>query len=199
MEFFGGDDPVSNPFEVVKSWMQFAQESGETDIEAIDLATVDDHGMPNVRIVYMREIEENGFVFYTNYDGKKGQELLNGKAAFNLYYKPLQRQIRVRGLVEKVSPEQSNRYFLSRAEGSRLGAWVSKQSQVLDHRDILTKAWKNIDPSKALKRPDNWGGFRVVPLEVEFWGMGDFRLHDRFCWTRKNVDDTKWEMNRLYP
>lgn len=199
MEFFDGDDPNADPFEVVKSWMKFAQDQGETDIEAIDLATVDEDGMPNVRIVYMREIEGNGFVFYTNYDGKKGQELINGKAAFNLYYKPLKRQIRVRGIVEKVSSEQSDRYFLSRAEGSRLGAWVSQQSQVLDRRETMVKAWENIDRSKALKRPNNWGGFRIVPLEIEFWGMGEFRLHDRFRWTRKNVDDRKWQMTRLYP
>ncbi|MCL4164230.1 UNVERIFIED_CONTAM: hypothetical protein GTU68_052556 [Idotea baltica] len=165
--------------------MNFARESGETDVDAIDLATVDENGMPNVRIVFMREIEANGFVFYTNYNGKKGQELASGKAAFNLYYKALQRQIRVRGLVEKVSPEQSDRYFLGRPEGSRLGAWVSQQSQVLDSRETMIAEWENLDPDKSLKRPDNWGGFRIIPLEIEFWGMGDFRLHDRFRFTRQ--------------
>ena len=199
MNFFGADDATQNPFEIVQKWMEFARRHGEEEVDAVDLATVDQQGMPNLRIVYIREYETDGFVFYTNYHSRKGEELLSAKAAFNMYFKSQQRQIRVRGEVEKVSCEQSDRYYLSRPDGSRLGAWVSQQSQPLSSREKMMDAWKNMDVEKANTRPEHWGGYRIRPLEFEFWKMGEFRLHDRFRWVRESVRSQKWEVERLYP
>lgn len=199
MNFFGGDDHMSNPFEVISKWIEHAHEIGESDAEAMDIATVDHSGMPNVRIVYARQIEDNGVVFYTNYNGRKGIELENGKGAANFFFKKEQRQLRLRGVVEKVSTAQSDAYFASRAEGSRLGAWVSQQSQPLESREKMMAEWDAMPKDKAGQRPPHWGGYRLIPNEIEFWAMGEFRLHDRFRWTRSDLAVQNWKVERLYP
>ena len=194
---FSGDDP----FRIARLWLGEAEAVEPNDPNAIALATVDPDGMPNVRMVLLKEIEPEGFVFYTNYESAKGQELAaNGKAAFVMHWKSLRRQIRVRGLVEKVEEAQSDAYFNSRSLQSRLGAWASHQSQPLTTRAALmaevAKVTAKYGPSP--KRPPYWGGYRIVPTEIEFWADGAFRLHDRFRWSREKINDS-WCIQRLNP
>jgi pyridoxamine 5'-phosphate oxidase len=200
---FAGDDP----FAITKAWMAEAARSEPNDPDAIALATVDAEGMPNVRMVLLREIEDTsaggrgGFFFYTNYGSAKAREIgLTGKAAFVLHWKTLRRQIRVRGLVEREEGPRADAYFASRSLKSRLGAWASRQSQPLASRAVLMAEVARMTAlhGTAPKRPDFWGGFRIDPLEIEFWADGAFRLHDRFRWRRKSLAEP-WEITRLYP
>lgn len=194
---FGGD----NPFEIAQSWLAEAEEAELNDPNAIALSTVDAHGMPNARMVLLKEIEEDAFVFFTNYESAKGKELEQaGKAAFVMHWKSLRRQIRVRGFVSREEGPQADEYYKSRSLKSRLGAWASKQSQPLASRAALmaevakVTAMKGPDP----ERPPFWGGFRIVPIEIEFWADGAFRLHDRFVWRRENAGKN-WSVQRLNP
>lgn len=194
---FAGDDP----FAIARDWIAQAVESEPNDPDAIALATVDEQGLPNARMVLMRQVEEGGFVFYTNYTSVKGQEIsASGKAAFIWHSKTLRRQIRVRGLVEKEDGPQADAYFAQRSPASRIGAWASSQSQVLESREILEARVTELTAQKGQdpERPPNWGGFRIRPLEIEFWADGAHRLHDRFRWHRDSVDAT-WTIDRLYP
>lgn len=196
---FAGDDP----FAIARAWMAEAEKTEINDPDAIALATVDAAGLPNVRMVLLRQIEDNGFVFFTNYDSQKGQELAaSGKAAFVLHWKSLRRQIRVRGLVAREDGAQADAYFASRSLKSRLGAWASKQSQPLDSRASLMADVAKITVEKGTNppRPPFWGGFRIAPVEIEFWADGAFRLHDRFRWTRATPDPSSpWTVQRLNP
>lgn len=194
---FAGDDP----FELAKNWLSAAEETEPNDPNAIALATVDEDGLPNVRMVLLKDIEADAFVFYTNYEGKKAQEIAaSGKAAFVLHSKTQGRQIRVRGIVEKEDGPKADAYYASRSLKSRLGAWASRQSQPLASRTALiaevakVTATHGTDPA----RPPFWGGFRIFPLEIEFWADGDFRLHDRFRWSRLEVEKP-WNITRLSP
>lgn len=194
---FDGD----NPFEIAQSWLAEAEEAELNDPNAIALSTVDAHGMPNARMVLLKEIEEDAFVFFTNYESAKGKELEQaGKAAFVMHWKSLRRQIRVRGFVSREEGPQADEYYKSRSLKSRLGAWASKQSQPLASRAALmaevakVTAMKGPDP----ERPPFWGGFRIVPIEIEFWADGAFRLHDRFVWRREN-EGKNWSVQRLNP
>jgi pyridoxamine 5'-phosphate oxidase len=194
---FDGD----NPFEIAQSWLAEAEEAELNDPNAIALSTVDAHGMPNARMVLLKEIEEDAFVFFTNYESAKGKELEQaGKAAFVMHWKSLRRQIRVRGFVSREEGPQADEYYKSRSLKSRLGAWASKQSQPLASRAALmaevakVTAMKGPDP----ERPPFWGGFRIVPIEIEFWADGAFRLHDRFVWRRENAGEN-WSVQRLNP
>ncbi|MGJ8623588.1 MAG: pyridoxamine 5'-phosphate oxidase [Yoonia sp.] len=194
---FAGDDP----FAIAKEWLSAAQKTEINDPNAIALATVDDSGMPNVRMVLLKEIEDAAFVFYTNYESQKGQELIaSGKSAFVLHWKSLARQIRVRGTVSKEDGPIADAYFKSRSLQSRLGAWASHQSQPLSSRGALMAEVTKLSVQKGPdpKRPPFWGGFRIVPTEIEFWSDGAFRLHDRFRWSRKNENED-WEIKRLSP
>ena len=194
---FAGDDP----FELARDWMGEARQAEPNDPEAAALASVDASGMPNVRVVLMRGIESDGFVFYTNYDSVKGRELEGaGKAAFVIHWKSLRRQIRVRGSISRVTPAQSDTYFNARPRESRVGAWASRQSQPLDSRATLESAVAELTDTlgEAPARPDHWGGYRISPLEIEFWADGAFRLHDRFRWTRETPQDA-WSVTRLFP
>ncbi len=197
---FAGDDP----FAIVRRWLAEAERVEPNDPNAMALATVDAAGMPDVRMVLLKEIEEGpvgGFVFYTNYESAKGREIeATGKAAFVIHWKSLRRQIRVRGLVEKVSAAMSDAYFASRPLQSRIGARVSRQSRPLPSRGrlMLEVAREAARFGANPPRPPHWGGYRIVPLEIEFWADGAFRLHDRFLWQRRGVD-SPWEINRLYP
>ena len=179
--------------------------SEPADHDAIALASVDADGLPNVRMVLLRGLEPDAFVFYTNYDSAKGKELIGaGKAAFVLHWKSLKRQIRVRGLVEKEDGAVADAYYQSRALGSRIGAWASEQSRPLSSRAALVAqaAKAGLKHGANPSRPPFWGGFRIRPLEFEFWADGEFRLHNRFRWTRENVSANgpqDWVVHRLNP
>jgi len=190
-----------NPFEIAKDWMDQAKELELNDANAIALATVDNTGLPNVRMVLLKEIEDNAFVFYTNYESKKGRELIaSGKAAFVIHWKSLRRQIRVRGSVEKAEGKQADSYFDSRSPQSRVGAIASRQSQVIKDRSVLENWYEQAlkDNGATPSRPSFWGGFRINPVEIEFWADGEARLHDRFRWTR-DQNGSEWSIDRLSP
>lgn len=194
---FAGDDP----FILAQSWLKEAEAVEINDPNAIALATVDDSGLPNVRMVLLKEIEPDAFVFYTNYEGKKGQELdESGKAAFVMHWKSLHRQIRVRGTVTREDGPKADAYYKSRSLKSRLGAWASRQSRPLDSRATLMADVAKVTAMKGTNpdRPPFWGGYRITPQEIEFWADGTFRLHDRFRWTRGNSSES-WKIERLSP
>lgn len=195
---FAGDDP----FEIVRSWMTDAEKAEPNDHNAIALSTVDADGLPNARMVLLKEVEQDAFVFYTNYESKKAQELdVAGKAAFVMHWKSLRRQVRVRGIVEKENGPQADEYYNSRSLKSRLGAWASRQSEPLESRAALmaevSKVTLRHGPNP--KRPPFWGGFRIRPVEIELWADGAFRLHDRFVWRRDTPERTDWSISRLSP
>ncbi len=197
----GGIFAGADPFQIAAAWLEAAEAVEPNDPNAMALATVDAAGLPNVRMVLLKEIEAAAFVFYTNYESAKGREIEGaGKAAFVLHWKSLRRQIRVRGLVSREEGVQADAYFTSRSPASRLGAWASQQSRVLTSRTALVaevaKVTARLGPLPA--RPPFWGGFRIVPLEIEFWADGAFRLHDRFQWRRSTAQDS-WQINRLNP
>jgi len=194
---FAGDDP----FEIARNWLAEAEQSEPNDPNAIALSTVDADGMPNARMVLLKEIEAEAFVFYTNYGSAKALEIGQaGKAAFVMHWKSLRRQIRVRGVVDIEDGEQADAYYTSRSLPSRLGAWASKQSQPLGSRAELLADVAKITASKGLnpKRPPFWGGYRITPTEIEFWADGQHRLHDRFRWTRSDEGEN-WQIVRLQP
>ena len=194
---FAGDDP----FSLARHWLREAEATEPNDPNAIALATVDSAGMPNVRMVLLKEIEPDGFVFYTNFESAKGQEIeTSNKASFVMHWKSLRRQIRVRGIVDKVTDSQSDAYFDSRSLQSRLGAIASKQSRPLASRSALVAEVAKVTAKHGVtpKRPKHWGGYRIAPLEIEFWADGAFRLHNRFRWTRDKID-SPWVVQRLNP
>ena len=199
---FAGDDP----FVLAREWLAEAETREPNDPNAIALATVDDEGLPNVRMVLLKEIELAGpgggaFVFYSNYESRKAEELAGcGKAAFVLHWKSLRRQIRVRGLIAREEGPQADAYYASRSLKSRLGAWASKQSQPLASRAALLAEVARVSAKHGLnpKRPPFWGGYRIQPLEIEFWADGAFRLHDRFRWVRSDLKKV-WTISRLNP
>jgi len=194
---FAGDDP----FAIAKAWLAEAEPVEPNDPNAIALATVDGDGLPNVRMVLLKDIEAQAFVFYTNYGSRKGQEIAaSGKAAFVLHWKSLRRQVRVRGITEREEGPQADAYYASRSLKSRLGAWASDQSQPLSSRMALMAEVAKVTAQQGPnpKRPPFWGGIRIRPLEIEFWADGQFRLHDRFRWSRDSLD-SPWDIQRLNP
>lgn len=194
---FAGD----NPFEIARRWLSEAEKTEVNDPNAMALATVDTDGMPNVRIVLLKDIEDDAFVLYTNFGSAKSQELLqSGKAAFVLHWKSLRRQIRVRGTVTRDNPETADAYYATRPLRSRIGAWASKQSQPLPDRSVLEERVARLSETLGDNppRPEFWGGFRIVPQEIEFWCEGPNRLHDRFRWVRQSPKGD-WDISRLYP
>jgi len=194
---FAGDDP----FEIVRAWMKEAEAAEGNDPNAIALSTVDAQGMPNARMVLLKDVEPDAFVFYTNYGSAKAAELDSAqKAAFVMHWKSLRRQVRVRGHVEKEDGPAADAYYASRSLKSRLGAWASDQSRPLEGRAALMAKVARITARHGTnpKRPPFWGGYRITPVEIEFWADGAFRLHDRFRWSRKNTS-AAWEISRLNP
>ena len=194
---FAGD----NPFEIARNWLLEAEGTEVNDPNAIALSTVDSAGMPNARMVLLKEIEDGAFVFYTNYESAKAQEIDQaGKAAFVMHWKSLRRQIRVRGTVTKEEGPQADAYYNSRSLKSRLGAWASQQSRPLASRTALMADVAKITAKHGPnpKRPSFWGGYRIAPVEIEFWADGAFRLHDRFVWRRES-DKENWAITRLNP
>ena len=194
---FSGD----NPYDIARRWLSDAESAEPNDPNAVALATVDPEGLPNVRMVLLKDIEDGGFVFYTNYNSAKGQELAaSGKAALVMHWKSLRRQVRVRGLVEREDGPKADEYYASRSLQSRLGAWASRQSEELSSRAALMAKVAKVTAQKGGNppRPSFWGGFRIRPVEIEFWADGAFRLHDRFVW-RRQAEDMPWEIKRLNP
>ncbi|GGA72501.1 pyridoxine/pyridoxamine 5'-phosphate oxidase [Nitratireductor aestuarii] len=188
------------PYQLFGSWLEDATKSEPNDPNALALSTVDSDGMPNVRMVLLKGYDTRGFVFYTNYESTKGREILAArKAAMCFHWKTLRRQVRVRGNVELVSDEEADAYYASRARGSRIGAWASKQSRPLESRFALEKAVAEYTAKYAIgniPRPPYWSGFRIVPVTIEFWHDRAFRLHDRVIFERT---ESGWTKTRLYP
>ena len=196
-KLFAGEEP----FTIFRRWIEEARETEINDPDAIALATVDKEGLPNVRMVLLRIIEDDAFVFFTNYGSKKAQEaFLTNKVAFNLHWKSLRRQIRVRGHVEREDGMIADKYFSEREVGSQTAAWASKQSETLTHRQELIERWQSYKNQfeKNVGRPDFWGGIRINPIQIEFWADGQYRLHDRFLWERV-LGEKSWSVRRLYP
>ncbi|MBZ9739157.1 MULTISPECIES: pyridoxamine 5'-phosphate oxidase [unclassified Mesorhizobium] len=201
-ELTSGDfTEAAEPFHLFAAWLDDAAKSEINDANGVALATVDAEGMPDVRMVLLKGFDESGFVFYTNFESAKGQEILGSmKAAMCFHWKSLRRQVRVRGPVEIVSDAEADTYYATRPRGSRIGAWASKQSRPLESRFALEKAVAEYTARYAIgeiPRPKHWSGFRIVPKTIEFWHDRPFRLHDRVVFSR----DTKggWDKARLYP
>lgn len=197
---FAGDDP----FDIVRAWLSEAEGSEPNDPNAIALATVDAEGLPDVRMVLLKDIDGQGrdgsFVFYTNYDSAKGRQIAaSGQAAFVMHWKSLRRQIRVRGSITREEGPQADAYYASRSLQSRLGAWASRQSQPLASRSVLMAevAKMGLTHGTNPSRPPFWGGFRLHPVQIEFWADGAFRLHDRFNWSKDASG--AWQADRLSP
>jgi pyridoxamine 5'-phosphate oxidase len=189
----------ADPIVEVRRWMKVAVEGGITMPNAMTLATVDDRGRPAARIVLLKEIDDRGFVFYTNYDSRKGKDLAaHPFAALVLYWEPLHRQVRVEGAIERVTAEESDAYFASRPHGSRIGAVASPQSEVIGSRAPLEEAVAKLTAQYpgAVPRPENWGGYRVVPDAIELWQGQPSRLHDR---VRYRLANGAWIRERLAP
>ena len=195
MEISAGTDP----FDLFQTWFDEAVTAEINDPDAIALASVNADGMPSVRMVLLRQWSKDGFLFFTNYRSRKSGELLaTGKAAFCMHWKSLRKQVRVTGQVGKATAAQSDAYFNSRGRGSQIGAWASAQSQPLGSRAELMAQVEAHDKKfpDAVTRPPHWGGFCLVPEEIEFWADGKHRLHDRFRFTRA---DSGWDIQRLNP
>lgn len=197
-EIFDRDDP----FALFADWLLDARRKEPNDANAMALATVDETGLPDVRMVLLKDVDADGFVFYTNLESAKGRQLeANPKAALCFHWKSLRRQVRVRGPVDPVSAEEADAYFASRARDSRLGAWASKQSRPLESRFALEKAVAREAARFGLgevPRPPHWSGFRIRPLAIEFWRDRPFRLHDRMTFSRPDLA-SPWRVDRLYP
>lgn len=191
---------TEEPFDLFRAWMEEAKASEPNDPNAMALATVDETGLPNVRMVLLKSADESGFVFYTNTESNKGRELLGQKkAALVIHWKSLRRQIRARGTVTLVSDAEADAYFQSRPRDSRIGAWASQQSRPLESRFALEKAVAVHAAKYAIgevPRPPHWTGFRIAPVSIEFWQDKPFRLHDRVVFTREGEG---WRKVRLYP
>ena len=202
-ELMTGDfSHAEEPFRLFAEWMRDAEAKELNDPNAMAVASVDESGLPDVRMVLLKGFDEAGFVFYTNFESKKGRELLaTAKAALLFHWKSLRRQVRVRGPVEIVTDAEADAYFASRARASRIGAWASKQSRPLESRFALEKAVAEYGLKYALgevPRPPHWSGFRIVPTAIEFWHDRPFRLHDRIEFTR-SAPGAAWVKDRLYP
>ncbi len=194
-------DVHANPIQQFNEWFQEALDSQIKEANAMTIATVDAQGKPAARIVLLKGFDENGFIFYTNYDSRKGQELAaNPNIAVVFLWKDLERQIRIEGIAEKVTHEISLNYFHSRPKGSQIGAWASPQSQVIPDRSILEQnvldlkeKYKDAD---HLPIPSHWGGYQIKPALIEFWQGRSSRLHDRICYT---LEGKTWKIERLAP
>ena len=190
-----------DPFQQFSDWWQQAIESKIDEVNAMTLATASLEGVPSARIVLLKGYDKSGFVFYTNYDSAKGQELAeNPRASLLFFWKELERQVRITGLVEKVSAAENDEYFLSRPTGSQIGAWASPQSHVIENRNWLENKVKELEAkfsSEQLTRPAHWGGYRVKPVIVEFWQGRSSRLHDRIQYTLQ--ENNSWKIERLAP
>lgn len=203
------DAPYDDPFRLSREWLAEAKEKELNDPEAMALASVGADGMPSLRMVLLKAFDEQGFVFYTNLDSRKGQELIHHpKAALLFHWKSLRRQIRVEGLINSVTLEEADEYFASRPRLSQIGAWASQQSKPLRSRLSLEAEVARYTAKFGLgtvPRPPHWSGFRLCPVAFEFWRDGAFRLHDRWRFERAEqvgqpeITKLGWQISRLYP
>jgi len=193
---------AGDPFALLAQWMSAAQTHELSDPTAMSLATVDETGLPNVRIVLAKDIGSGGIVFYTNFESEKGQELLHqNKAALCFHWKSLDHQVRLRGAVVPVDEAVADAYFASRDRDSQIGAWASQQSRSVASREALEAEvvkYEEHFSDDSVKRPDHWSGFKLVPIEFEFWHKRPFRLHDRLLFKRANPTKP-WIKSRLFP
>ena len=193
---------ADEPLRLWQAWFDEAVKSEPRDPTAMSLATVDPDGMPDVRTVLLKGVDQRGFVFYTNTESNKGRELAaNPKAALLFYWKSLNRQVRIRGPVERVTPEEADAYFATRPKGAQIGAWASQQSRPLESRLAFEKAVALYAAKYALgavPRPPHWSGYRIVPIFIEFWHDRPFRLHDRIEFLRAGLGEP-WTKVRMYP
>ncbi len=196
-------EPGTDPFDSFAAWFKEAEASEPNDPNAMAVASVGADGMPSVRMVLLKGWDRDGFVFYTNYDSRKGVQLQGQpKAALLFHWKSLRRQVRVEGLVEPTTAEEADAYFATRPRGSQIGAWASQQSRPLESRFALEKQVALYAAKFTIgkvPRPDNWSGFRVKPTLFEFWRDMPFRLHDRTLFTRATSAETAWKTEKLYP
>lgn len=194
-------DANLNPFIQFKTWFEQAVSAGILEPNAMTLATTTPDGLPSARIVLLKGFDERGFVFYSNYQSSKGQQLqANPFSALVFWWGELERQVRITGRVEQVSPGESDEYFQSRPRGSQLGAIASPQSQVISSREVLEGRLQELEAqyiNQEIPRPSSWGGFRVIPTTIEFWQGRPNRLHDRLLY--RLVDDGSWMIERLAP
>jgi pyridoxamine 5'-phosphate oxidase len=194
------NDVNKNPISQFSIWWDEAIGSNIEEVNAMTLATVNEHGYPSARIVLLKGFNDNGFVFFTNYESRKGRSLLNNpNAAVVFFWKELERQVRIEGVVEKISEEESLAYFSSRPVESKIGAWASPQSEVIESRNFLEERFKNYEQQFSgtdIPRPPHWGGYIVKPTRIEFWQGRPGRLHDRIEYN-KNKED--WSIERLAP
>jgi len=194
-------DVDANPIVLFKRWFDAAIASGSRLPESMTLATASTDGSPSARVVLLKEVDDQGFVFYTNYNSAKARQLEeNPRAALVFYWKQLDRQIRVEGSVERVTAAESDEYFRSRPRDSQLGALASPQSEVVESRDLLEQRFQEFDEmyrGREVSRPTHWGGYRLRPARIEFWQNRSGRLHDRVVYERQ-ADDS-WSINRLAP
>ena len=194
-------DKIVDPILFFKNWLSEAEKNEIRDPNAMQLATVSKNGMPSVRTVLLKDIIDTSFVFYTNYESRKSNEINEtAKGAICFYWKSLNRQVRLTGSVNKVSDQVSDKYYQSRSRGSRIGAWASKQSRELESREVLMEKVKLLESKydEDIPRPTFWGGFALKPDEFEFWEDGDFRLHDRFVLKPTSLKN-EWTAKRYYP
>jgi pyridoxamine 5'-phosphate oxidase len=192
-----------DPLTLFAAWLSEADKAEPNDSNAMTLSTVDDAGAPDARIVLLKDLDDRGFTFFTNLQSAKAVELAGDhRAALTFHWKSLRRQVRIRGLVEKVTDAEADAYFATRARVSRLGAWASDQSRTLDDpatlRARLTEQEKRFDGQEP-PRPPHWSGYRLIPVAIEFWRDGAFRLHDRLLFEREQVEDAAWTARRLFP
>lgn len=190
-----GDDPLT----LFMTWFSEAESAEITEVNAMVLATSDAAGKPHARIVLLKGLDATGFVFYTNYHSAKGQQIAaNPNASLVFFWKELERQVRIEGIIEKVSNADSDAYFQSRPADSRLGAWASDQSRPIDDRQVLEDNYTKFKEQfgENIPRPEHWGGYRLVPQHVEFWQGRANRMHDRICF---QLSDGKWTKSRLAP
>ncbi len=192
-------DLPENPFKLFNSWLKEAMHIVKADANAFTLSTVDANAFPSSRVLLLKEANDKGFIFYTNYNSHKGHDLeVNPKVALNFFWRTLERQVRIQGVVEKVSEADSEAYFQSRPYKSRIGAWTSNQSSIIDSREILDERYLHFSKkfSKHVPRPPHWGGYLVKPHKIEFWQGRSSRLHDRFVFI---FYEDKWTAKRLAP
>jgi pyridoxamine 5'-phosphate oxidase len=194
-------DVTNDPFQQFEKWWKEALTSNIEEANAMTLATSSNDGIPSARIVLLKGIDKRGFIFFTNYSSFKGQQLLeNPRACLVFFWKELERQVRITGVVEKVSDKESDDYFNSRPEGSRIAAWASPQSQVIASRTWLEENEKKLQKQFTqtdIRRPSYWGGYRVMPIDIEFWQGRPNRLHDRINYSLQ--ENGNWLIERLAP